>query len=881
MDNVSDNQLSGDRTSEIYSRLLRERIIFLGQQIDDEGANSLIAQLLFLESEDPEKDIYLYINSPGGSVTAGMAIYETMQQIKPDVVTICAGLAAGMGAVVLSGGAKGKRMALRDSRIMLARPTCGVRDESIDAEVQRQEILYLTQKLYELLAKDTGQSAQRIHADTEQDFFLSAEEAKNYGLIDRVIDHHSEASTTPNNEPEVSSEMPVSPKAAQNQVDELKQEFPENTQHSAHSDSSSARIFPPISSELYKVSHDLADLIPDQRAARKILALADLNFTNWERLVGWKLDSTGQIGRLLLQHRLAMEAELAAQWARADFFWNQVQIEFKALSKRDDVWQALVLAVANEPGIAVMGDPIQLHQRLVDELLIDTHYAFYNKLAQQVEKLCLKNRAFIHIDYIQKFLKFSALSQDELLSMLRLPWEQRLALYKEAKKWKQAIELCKTRLKYFPKSVNYQNELAEVYYSVTLARLHDGKSEAEQLSDAKKLQKGIKSLEKLLKAYPYNLSIFRFLSYLHYLRAIRLGNASCLAAALVEVQKALAYDPHNEYVSQTHSQLVQMMNQLQARMKTSFINAMLAMLDKDEKKKHLRGEAKKGFAPMNAYIESKAAKATMNAFKIAQAMSIWRAIGLPEPEAGKSKGLSTVRYTKIGKKLPTESITGCHRQALLLLDGLSCVFNNPRSQWDLEAVWQAVVVEKPELAELDRELIYSFVERKLFGGTEEPVTPETPVRPIESSLLVSAFTEHKRGAEPFMPWLFSRQDIRIKLQAAVASALILTAGGLTIQDTLARSARNAAYKQILEAEQRRDRLSVMKAAEVFFANTPVSGKDERARQVRQLYSEALVHWVAQQGGQLDANDRVHINRYQAVMNDSNQGREEARSEKSD
>ncbi|MBE9192085.1 ATP-dependent Clp endopeptidase proteolytic subunit ClpP [Gloeocapsopsis crepidinum LEGE 06123] len=177
----------GERAFDIYSRLLRERIIFLGTQVDDTVADSIVAQLLFLDAEDPEKDIQLYINSPGGSVTAGMAIYDTMQQIRCDVATICFGLAASMGAFLLAAGAHGKRMSLPNSRIMIHQPLGGAQGQAVDIEIQAKEILYLKRKLNEILAHHTGKPLERIEADTERDFFMSAEEASNYGLIDQVI----------------------------------------------------------------------------------------------------------------------------------------------------------------------------------------------------------------------------------------------------------------------------------------------------------------------------------------------------------------------------------------------------------------------------------------------------------------------------------------------------------------------------------------------------------------------------------------------------------------------------------------------------------------------------------------------------------------------
>ncbi len=177
----------GERAFDIYSRLLRERIIFLGMGINDQVSDSLVAQLLFLEAEDPEKDIQIYINSPGGSVTAGMAIYDTMQQISPDIVTICFGVAASMGAFLLSGGTKGKRLALPNSRIMIHQPLGGAQGQAVEIEIQAKEILFLKKTLNSLLAEHTGQPIERINEDTERDYFLSPFEAVEYGLIDKVI----------------------------------------------------------------------------------------------------------------------------------------------------------------------------------------------------------------------------------------------------------------------------------------------------------------------------------------------------------------------------------------------------------------------------------------------------------------------------------------------------------------------------------------------------------------------------------------------------------------------------------------------------------------------------------------------------------------------
>ena len=180
----------GERSYDIYSRLLKERIIFLGEEVNDVSASVIVAQLFFLEADDPDRDIQLYINSPGGSVTAGMAIYDTMQYIKCDVSTVCIGMAASMGAFLLAGGKKGKRFALPNAEIMIHQPSGGAQGQATEIQIAAEHILRTKQKLNEILAANTGQSLETIKADTERDNFMSADEAKAYGLIDEVIAKH-------------------------------------------------------------------------------------------------------------------------------------------------------------------------------------------------------------------------------------------------------------------------------------------------------------------------------------------------------------------------------------------------------------------------------------------------------------------------------------------------------------------------------------------------------------------------------------------------------------------------------------------------------------------------------------------------------------------
>ena len=187
---VVEQTARGERSFDIYSRLLNDRVVFLGGAVDEDTANLIVAQLVHLESDDPDKDIHLYINSPGGSIYAGLAIYDTMQFIKPDVQTICVGIAMSMGALLLAGGAEGKRMALPNAKILIHQVSSSFQGQATDIEIHAQEIIGVRRRLDEIIAKHTGQDLEKVRKDTERDYFMSSEEAKGYGIIDRVISQH-------------------------------------------------------------------------------------------------------------------------------------------------------------------------------------------------------------------------------------------------------------------------------------------------------------------------------------------------------------------------------------------------------------------------------------------------------------------------------------------------------------------------------------------------------------------------------------------------------------------------------------------------------------------------------------------------------------------
>lgn len=624
------------------------------------------------------------------------------------------------------------------------------------------------------------------------------------------------------------------------------------------------RLFPAIQPDIYIRNDDLNTLIPDQKVAHQLLTLAHQKFARWERLTGWKLNALGKMGRLLLQHRLAMEAEFASQWKRADFFWQQVQIEIKSLSKQEDIWQCLVSEYANEPDLVFMRDPIQMRQRLIDELLIDTHCAFYNGLSQQIENQVIGARAVVHVDYIQKLLEITSLPSDSQFSMLEKPFGKQINLVKEAKKWQQAIYYyCRERLRYFPNRSEFQSKLSEIHWSATIKKLREAKATAHYRQNSKALKSGIKTLENCLQQYPYNLNIFIFVSSLYHLRAISLLNTQQIAEALVSIQKALTYNPHLEQAYATRKEIVEVMYQLQEQMKklqqeiAQKYNARL-----NEQGQRSLVESQKGFGPINTYMDSDEAKTTARNFQIARAIKLWQTIGLPEPPEG-WKPIAGVMYRSDGQAVPIDSPISWGKKVLQLQEEVGKIFQQlPTSQSDLADTWKSVVSNKPNLSDLDPVLIRAYIERQLFAEESDRVLVTPPHQVKEETLiLVPNVDKLQRGAEPILPWLFSSQDKRIKFQAAISSLLVIVAGGIGIQDGLKSSAREMAYQQILRAEQIQDNLSVVQGSETFFANLPFSGKDGRGEEVMNLYTKSLVKWFAQLDNPDDAKVQKHLADY--------------------
>ncbi|MBW4643100.1 MAG: hypothetical protein KME23_08915 [Goleter apudmare HA4340-LM2] len=622
----------------------------------------------------------------------------------------------------------------------------------------------------------------------------------------------------------------------------------------ANLSASKLRIFPIVSANVYEVNSENSELIPDQKVAIHILELASQNFSTWQTLTGLGLDSTGKLGHLLFQHKLALQAESSSKWQRADFFWKQVQIEFRALQDDPEFWQEIVLKVANIPGCEIINNPIELRHRLLHELFIDTHCGFYNGLMWNVTKPAWQERAFVHIDYIQHLLELSVVDGEEAKKLLGEAWQTRINACKEAKKWQLAIKYSQQRLKYLPNNIGFQGELAEVHYLKNLAKLQEAKNHAQHIQNAKRLLTGIQILEKYLKDYPYNLTIFQLLGSLYYLQAVSLANHHALAKALLCIQKAITYSPDFLQALKVRNDLIETMNQLQEQVNQFRVDIRHGA-QLTPKGHRMVAEANASFAAMNIYIDSDEAKETANDFYIAEAVYLWHKIGLPTPPNGWQK------------ELPANSTSGWTSKALLLRDMVkSALQNPPLTKASLPSFWQWKIYDQPDLAALDTKIICAFLERQMFGEEKERVLITPPTGHFKQPpILAPVSRKPKTSSEPFMSWVFSSQDQRIKVQAIAAIVVAIITGSIIMRERAIFTKRENAYQAILAAKQVQNDEAVLKASKEFFNHTSLLKKDERTAQILAIYEESLVRWFPQQSeGEMQAENNQYLELYKKL-----------------
>jgi hypothetical protein len=603
-----------------------------------------------------------------------------------------------------------------------------------------------------------------------------------------------------------------------------------------------SRIFPPVTGGLYSDLPGETATGLAERIAASLLALAGRKLGRAQRLLGWKLDGAGRIGCLLTLHWAAMEAEADAVWDRADFFWKELRNEIAALWERVSLWEEAVATVTQETDPAFNQgaiDAIKLRDQLLDEIFLDTHHAFYLGLTAEVESLSPNDRAFAHVEAIEQLLDCSARTREEQRAVFGPLLEARIAAYREAGRWEEAITSAKRLTARFSGDKEYEDLLILIEHLRATSSLRNSDIESTNLSDAETLRRGIERIEELRRTYPNHPACFQSLAVLHHLRAVKLVNGNRLSQALLAVEKSLAFQPGEEVAEKTRRQLVEMMHGLQRQMRAveaelaSRANATL-----NAEGQRLRDEARLGFQQADSYRASIEAGEIARALAVAQARTFWQKAGLPVPASGWDKSAFA-----LGKAI--EQI----------------VSNPPKRASRLLEVWQRRAAAEPALAEVDPEPVLAFLRRHLFEEEEEAA----PVFPEPSPLAVRS-RERRRGGEPFLEWLFSRQNLWIKAQAAVAVVLLLVAGVLTIRDAYNRQVRDSAWSGLQEASRDQDDLGIIRASEEFFSTSPPPGGDAlRQDQARSLYSTALVRWFVRLPGEPDGEALRHVERYRSFL----------------
>ena len=550
-----------------------------------------------------------------------------------------------------------------------------------------------------------------------------------------------------------------------------------------HPHNSEGRIFPALEADIYQYSYNLSDLAGDRKVAAMLLDLFNQN-NKLSELISFTFDAKSKLSRLLNWHRLGIEKEIDGEWKQADFYWRQVQLEIHRLAKQDNLWLSLANEYAKEDGVVVMNDPVKMRQRLVEELLIDTHYAFYHGINSQADELKTKELSFRHIEYITKLVKLSSFSQEHLLGLLSHPLQKQIELYVKSEEYSKACLICENRLSVFPDSIKFQNQFIELRSKAFSAKLKNELSKKKLAKNTQKLDREISWYKKFLKVYPYNLPAFHYLGSLYNASALQLNHSKQISKSFLHVEKSLSYNP-DLILSQKLKQ------QIQAQVEQLQTNAA-AIKQEIARKNQL----------LNRLISGK--RTTLSAH-----------------------GRWIVNEASIGLSLG----------------------NNYRKSSEFKNIADAYRLAKekyPDLVKADIANQTVIITNSSINCKLEP-----------------KFNSTKLKNEPFLPWLFSRQDLGFKMLPGFASIFLLFTGGFLGRELWATERRNRTYQEIVEASEKYDSLKAIENAEQFLAYKSVKGKDDRESEVKQLYAQAFVRWLSNKE-QLNDSDWKIINRYQQL-----------------
>ena len=564
---------------------------------------------------------------------------------------------------------------------------------------------------------------------------------------------------------------------------------------------------------------------------------------NWrKRVLGWKLDPYEKTARMFHFHKLAVHAEIAEKWKRAEFFWDRTYNLIKRIINDKRVWTVLLTSSKEDLQTNVYLDENILKKKLLIEFFIDTHYALYNGLVKDDKN---EKRKIFHVKCIEKLASLINFTNQEQLNILEPVWKIQLQFYEEKKIWDKALRYIKKLIELSPDNEKYQNDLVNVIAYSTLSRAYG----PDYTSNIEELDSGINTLGALKIESPWNLLIYEQIGALYFARSVQLSNDRRLSEALVDVQKAITYSPFLKEAEETMVKFIELMEQLQHGMKELLQEiSSKPELRLNESGMKMQREATMGFDPLNRFIASLEFKQIEMEVKIAFAHDLWKAIGLSEPDDlwdEKANALSS-------------AVTSV----------LSCNFDNMN---DITQSWERESSKYLLLEDLDHELVCSFIYSKLMDEDFE-ATKDTGA---DSScgcfpIILTKSDKSVPTNEPLDYWFFSKEGRRVRWQVVIAVIVAITVGLYTVNQNIKENVRNNAYEQIMTAYGNKDFLKVIETAEDFFSSQSITKNDIDLR-IKEFYTEAFVRWFLALDDQEINNHSIqfHIDNYRKIIDDKN------------
>lgn len=577
------------------------------------------------------------------------------------------------------------------------------------------------------------------------------------------------------------------------------------------------RILPKVE-QLYRVS-----------AERTLATILDPPLRWVQRNGGWRLSAGDRVKRLFYLHRSAVEAEEAGNWKAADVYFFEVLAILKASPGESDLWRTL----QEQLTIGVQAELSQLRQRTLEEVFIDTHCGFYNGYSQLQGPVKPDSRQFFHLERMLELVDLSG-GGNKWIPLVGPGLRDRIAACEEAKEWNRAVGYADELLRRYPQEEPFVELKANLLFQRALAKLNKSESESAAENNAAELQKAAADLESLRPQYPEHALTFELIGHLKHIRAVNLANAGRPSDALLSNEESLAYWPIPKAESDRQVLSEMMQKTIQARDSLLLEVSRRPNATLNSKGLRIKGQADAGFGPANRFIESDRAKEIQQKSNAARMRGIWERMGLTPP----SERLDELTDKLITAVVSVKETTGGAAERV-------------------EQAWAEVIRNDEEL----KTVPVSAVSRFLQGGREEASSASSDEGDCPVLQVASAVAG--KGREPVAMWLFSRQDLFLKGQAAVAIVLLLMASVITLQHRIDRKARDASWSQVEQAVMSNDDLGTVTGCENFFSTAPPPS-DPRVTEGKDLYRAAMVHWFAKNSGDLDPASLKHVERYRRL-----------------